>query len=171
MKREEDLSGFYTEMVGQAQVLPRAATLVGCFLRDLFPAQDRKEGKKSEKGGSYHPHNHYCSSSSKQESKTVVGKYLEWSLHRNMNSKEKLQWTLGTRQTFSHWGFCFALLESCFSCQPKVRSHFLWILLLQSLFPEPLGNAPGTVKKETAGWGTRERAGEAQDLGEGRPRP
>lgn len=143
MKREEDLSGFYTEMVGQAQVLPRAATLVGCFLRDLFPAQDRKEGKKSEKGGSYHPHNHYCSSSSKQESKTVVGKYLEWSLHRNMNSKEKLcneLWAAGKHSPIGDFVLPFSYLASLASQRSdltssgfsfsRAYSQSLWVTLL-----------------------------------------
>lgn len=94
----------------------------GLFSEGLISCSGQKEGKKSEKGGSYHPHNHYCSSSSKQESKTVAGKYLEWSLHRNMNNEEKLtvQWTLGTWQTFSHWWF---VCPSCTLLLPPAKGQ------------------------------------------------
>lgn len=121
--------------------------------------QDREAGKKGEKGGSRRPHNHYCSSSSKQEARTAAGKYLTDPFIETGAERKHCECMLVPKQTICQGGPHFVLPGSWFFHELSFWSHvpagssssqsFRKIIL----FPQPLASAPGTLRGEGPGRG------------------
>lgn len=78
-------------MVAETRVLPRPATLLGCFMGDLLLLESGQERRKEKwERGLPPPTQLLLFQLIKTRVWRVAGKYLDWSLHRNKSREEKL---------------------------------------------------------------------------------